>query len=148
VFTTGGDPVELGLVASLNKPGGNVTGVTFLASDVGTKRLGLLRQFAPKTTAIAMLMNVSYAPTAGEVRDVQAAARLGLQINVLYASTSSEIDAAFETFRRGSMRFSSGGTHFYSASVTESCRSRRVTLFPRSIHSVNNRCLKRKQAGL
>jgi len=101
VFTTGGDPVELGLVASLNKPGGNVTGVTFLASDLGTKRLGLLRQFAPNATAIAMLMNPNYPSTAGEIRDVQTAARsLGLQINVLYASTSGEIDAAFETFRR------------------------------------------------
>src|SRR5262245_34083726 len=100
VFTTGGDPVELGLVASLNKPDGNVTGVTFLASDLGTKRLGLLRQFAPNATAIAMLMNVNYPPTAGEVRDVQVAAQsLGLRINILYATTSSEIDAAFETFR-------------------------------------------------
>ena len=88
-------------MASLNKPGGNVTGVTFLASDLGTKRLGLLRQFAPNATAIAMLMNPNYPSTAGEIRDVQAAARsLGLQINVLYASTSGEIDAAFETFRR------------------------------------------------
>ena len=139
MFTTGGDPVELDLVASLNKPGGNVTGVTFLASDLGTKRLGLLRQFAPKATAIAMLMNVNYPPTAGEVRDVQDAAQsLGLQINVLYATTSSEIDAAFDTFRlQRPDALSSAGTHFYSASLTESCRLRRVTLFPRSIHSVN-----------
>ena len=78
VFTTGGDPVELGLVTSLNKPGGNVTGVTFLASDLGTKRLGLLRQFAPNATAIAMLMNPNYPSTAAR-SDVQAAAgSLGL----------------------------------------------------------------------
>jgi hypothetical protein len=57
VFITGGDPVELGLVASLNNPGGNVTGVTVLASDLGTKRLGLLRQFAPNANNIALLVN-------------------------------------------------------------------------------------------
>ena len=96
VFTTGGDPVELGLVASLNNPGGNVTGVTFLASDLGAKRLELLRQFAPNANAIAMLMNPNYPSTAAEVRDVRAAARsLGVQINVLNATNSSEIDAAF-----------------------------------------------------
>jgi putative ABC transport system substrate-binding protein len=101
VFTTGGDPVELGLVTSLNKPGGNITGVTFLASDLGAKRLGLLRQFALNANAIAMLMNPDYPATAGEVRDVQAAARLlGMQINVLNANTSYAIDAAFATFGR------------------------------------------------
>jgi putative ABC transport system substrate-binding protein len=88
-------------VTSLNKPGGNITGVTFLASDLGAKRLGLLRQFAPNANAIAMLMNPDYPATAGEVRDVQAAARsLGMQINVLNASTSYAIDAAFATFGR------------------------------------------------
>jgi ABC-type uncharacterized transport system substrate-binding protein len=96
VFTTGGDPVELGLVASLNRPGGNLTGVTFLASDLGAKRLELLRHFAPNAKTIAMLMNPIYQPTVGEIRDVQAAARtLGLQIKVLNASTAGEIDAAF-----------------------------------------------------
>ena len=101
VFTTGGDPVELGLVASLNKPNGNITGVTFLASDLGAKRLGLLRQFVPNANAIAMLMNPDYPATAGEVRDVQAAARsLGMQIIVLNANTSDTIDAAFTAFGR------------------------------------------------
>jgi putative ABC transport system substrate-binding protein len=101
VFTTGGDPVELGLVASLNKPGGNITGVTVLASDLGAKRLGLLRQFAPNASGIGMLMNPDYPSTATEVREVQAAARsLGVHINVLNASTSREIDAAFATFGR------------------------------------------------
>jgi putative ABC transport system substrate-binding protein len=101
VFTTGGDPVELGLVASLNNPGGNVTGVTFLASDLGAKRLGLLRQFAPNANAIAMLMNPNYPSTNAEVRDVRAAARsLGMQVNVVNASTSREIDAAFATLEQ------------------------------------------------
>jgi putative tryptophan/tyrosine transport system substrate-binding protein len=101
VFTTGGDPVELGLVASLNRPGGHLTGVTFLASDLGAKRLELLRQYAPNAKTIAMLMNPTYRPTAAEVRDVQAAAlTLGLKINVLNASTSGEIDTAFATLGR------------------------------------------------
>jgi putative ABC transport system substrate-binding protein len=101
VFTIGGDPVELGLVAKLNKPGGNVTGVTFLVGDLGAKRLGLLRQILPKATAIAMLTNPTYPATLAEVRDVQAAARsLGLRINMLTASNSGEIDAAFATFGR------------------------------------------------
>jgi putative tryptophan/tyrosine transport system substrate-binding protein len=99
VFTMGGDPVELGLVASLNKPGGNVTGVTFIVGDIATKRLGLLRQLLPNATTITMLINPNYPATSAEVRDVQAAARsLGLQINLLNASTSREIDAALATF--------------------------------------------------
>jgi putative tryptophan/tyrosine transport system substrate-binding protein len=101
VFTTGADPVELGLVASLNKPGGNVTGVTFLASGLGAKRLEFLRYFVPNATTITMLMNPTYPATAAEVHDVQAAAGvLGLRINVLNAKTISEIDAAFAAFRR------------------------------------------------
>jgi putative ABC transport system substrate-binding protein len=101
VFTTGADPVEVGLVASLNKPGGNVTGVTFLASGLGAKRLELLRYLVPNAITVAMLMNPNYAPTAAEIHDVQDAARsLGLQINILSVSTSGEIDAAFATFAR------------------------------------------------
>jgi putative tryptophan/tyrosine transport system substrate-binding protein len=101
VFTMGGDPVELGLVVSLNKPGGNVTGVTFIVGDIATKRLGLLRQLVPNATTIAMLVNPSYPATSAEVRDVQAAARtIGLQIDLLTASTSREIDAALATFIR------------------------------------------------
>jgi putative ABC transport system substrate-binding protein len=88
-------------VASLNRPGGNLTGVTFLASDLGAKRLELLRDFAPNAKTIAMLMNPIYQPTAAEVRDVQAAARtLGLQINVLSANSAAEIDTAFATLGR------------------------------------------------
>jgi putative ABC transport system substrate-binding protein len=101
VFTMGGDPVELGLVVSLNKPGANVTGVTFIVGDIATKRLGLLRQLVPNATTIAMLVNPNYPATSAEVRDVQAAARtIGLQTDLLTASTSREIDAAFATFTR------------------------------------------------
>ena len=101
VFTTGADPVHLGLVASLNKPSANVTGVTFLASGLGAKRLELLRYFVPNATAIAMLVNPNYPATAAEVDDVRAAARsLGLRVNILNAWTRSEIDAAFVSLGR------------------------------------------------
>jgi putative ABC transport system substrate-binding protein len=99
VFTMGGDPVELGLVVSLNKPGGNVTGVTFIVGDIATKRLGLLRQLLPNATMMAMLINPNYPATPAEVRDVQTAARsVGLEINLLTASTSREIEAALASF--------------------------------------------------
>jgi putative ABC transport system substrate-binding protein len=101
VFTMGGDPVKLGLLVSLNKPGGNVTGVTFIVGDIATKRLGLLRQLVPNATKIAMLVNPTYPSTSAEVRDVQAAARtIGLDIDLLPASTSREINAALATFVR------------------------------------------------
>jgi ABC-type uncharacterized transport system substrate-binding protein len=139
VFTTGGDPVELGLVTSLNRPGGNITGVTFLASDLGAKRLGLLREFAPNAIRIAMLMNPTYQPTAAEVRDLQIAGRtLGLQIKVANASTGGEIDAAFASFERERPdALIVGGTGFCSAGGISWCHWRRIALFPRSIHSVS-----------
>ena len=88
-------------MASLNKPSANVTGVTFLASGLGAKRLELLRYFVPNATAIAMLVNPNYPATAAEVDDVRAAARsLGLHVNILNAWTRSEIDAAFVSLGR------------------------------------------------
>ena len=97
VFLTGGDPVQSGLVASLNRPGGNVTGVTSIAAELGAKRLGLLRELFPKAERLAVLVN----PTNPEVAepfivDVRnAAATLGLNIEILNARTSEEIDSAF-----------------------------------------------------
>ncbi len=83
VFTTGGDPVELGLVSSISRPEGNMTGVTFLASGLGEKQLDLLRQFAPNSSKIALLVNPTYQPTAAEIRDVQTGAtKLGLEVHV------------------------------------------------------------------
>ena len=75
VFTTGSDPVRDGLVASLNRPGGNVTGVVFLQGDLGGKRLELLRELMPKATTIAMLMNPNTTETEAERRDLQLAAQ-------------------------------------------------------------------------
>src|SRR5438034_8211923 len=74
VFTTGGDPIKLGLVASLNRPGGNVTGVSNLLVELGSKQLGLLRELAPGTTTIAVLTNPNFPGTERQLRDVEAAA--------------------------------------------------------------------------
>lgn len=99
VFTLGGDPVEAGLVASLNRPGGNLTGTTIMGLEMGPKRLELLRQLKPNAATVAMLLNPNFGSTAlNEVRDVQDAGRvLGINVIVLNASTEGEIDAAFQT---------------------------------------------------
>jgi ABC-type uncharacterized transport system substrate-binding protein len=102
VFVSGEDPVRLGLVASLARPGGNLTGVNFFAGELAAKRLELLRQLVPAATRMAILVDPSYASmTEATLRDVEAAARpTGLQIRVLTAKTSREIDAAFEIIGR------------------------------------------------
>jgi putative ABC transport system substrate-binding protein len=102
VFTVGEDPVRLGLVASLGQPGGNLTGINFLAGELATKRLELLRALVPGATRVAVLVNPAHATnTETTLRDVEPAAHaMGLQIQVLNASTSREIDAAFTTIVR------------------------------------------------
>jgi putative ABC transport system substrate-binding protein len=96
VCTLGGDPVEIGLVASLNQPGGNLTGTTIMAVEMGPKRLDLARQLVPNATAVAMLINPRFPTASAEGREVQDAARpAGIQINLLNASTESDIDKAF-----------------------------------------------------
>ena len=96
VFTTGIDPVKAGYVESLNRPGGNITGVAFLVTQLGAKRLGLLHQLLPNVTTIAALFNRNHPNTASDLDNVEKAARsLGLQLHVLFAGTESEIDAAF-----------------------------------------------------
>ena len=96
VFTAGGDPVEAGLVASLNQPGGNATGTTIMGIEMGPKRLDLVRQLVPNATSVAMLVNPKFPLGSTEARDVQAATRsLGMRFDVLFASTEGEVDAAF-----------------------------------------------------
>src|SRR5262245_16345352 len=98
VFVTGGDPVVQGFVTSLNRPGGNTTGVSFLASASGTERLALLRRLMPKAAAIAMLVNVNpNLPQAeSERRDVQAAASaIGQELIIVEAGSDRDIEAAF-----------------------------------------------------
>ena len=98
VFYTGGDPVEVGLVASLNRPGGNITGVSFFGNVLGAKRLELLRKLVPQATTIAMLVNPN--PDAEpERREVEATARaIGQQVIILDASSDRDIETAFATF--------------------------------------------------
>jgi putative ABC transport system substrate-binding protein len=102
VFNVNEDPVRLGLVASLARPGGNLTGVNLLAGELAAKRLELLREMVPAATRVAVLVNPANATTAeSTLKDVAIAERaMGLQIRVLKTSTSREIDAAFDTFVR------------------------------------------------
>jgi len=96
VYTGGGDPVKLGLVASLNRPGGNVTGVTFVVAELGAKQLGLLHELQPGAVRVGVLVDPNYAPTQSFVSDVQASAlSIGKQIEVLEAPTGRDIDTAF-----------------------------------------------------
>ena len=98
VFEMGSDPVELGFVASLSQPGGNMTGVTNFTVELGSKQLGLLHELVPRTTTIAALFNPNFAGTEKLLRDAEAASRvLGLQLVVLKASTEEEIETVFAT---------------------------------------------------
>ena len=97
VFTTASDPVQLGLVASLNQPGGNVTGVTQTNTEITPKRLQILHELAPTASVIALLVNpANPALSATNIKELQAAARaLGLELHVLNASTERDFDGAF-----------------------------------------------------
>ena len=97
VFTTGGDPIKLGLVASLRRPGGNVTGSTQLSVEVGPKRLELARELFPGATTFALLVNPAN-PLAAVSKDLQAIAdTLGVRLHVLHASAEADFEAAFAT---------------------------------------------------
>ncbi len=101
VFNVGDDPVRLGLVASLGRPGGNLTGINIFTSELVAKRLELLREMVPAATRVAVLVSPHNASSESTVRDTAAAARaMGLQVQVLNADTSGEIDAAFATLAR------------------------------------------------
>jgi ABC-type uncharacterized transport system substrate-binding protein len=101
-FIAAQDPVRLGLVASLARPGGNLTGINFFSGELTAKRLDLLYDLLPRAVRVAVLVNpADAANTASTLRDVEAAARaIGLQVQVLNASTSREINAAFENVER------------------------------------------------
>ena len=101
VFVVAEDPVRLGLVASLARPGGNLTGINYFNIEVTAKRLELLRELIPGATRVAVLVNPANPAAETTLRDVEPAARaMGLQLQVLKAGTSREIDAAFATFVR------------------------------------------------
>jgi putative tryptophan/tyrosine transport system substrate-binding protein len=102
VFLVGDDPARLGLVTSLSRPGGNITGVNILTSELAAKRLELLHELLPQATRVAVLVNPANAvATETPLKDIGAAARAtGMQIQIHNANTSAEIDAAFETMSR------------------------------------------------
>ena len=101
VFTSGGNPVELGFVSGLNQPGGNVTGVSFLTNELAAKRLELLRELVPAATSVGLLVNPTRPSFQSEVKNAQGGAQaLGVKLIVLNASTEAEIDAAFAEFSR------------------------------------------------
>ena len=101
VFAIADDPAKLGLVASLNRPGGNATGVNFMVAELGSKQLGLLHELVPAAIRIGLLVNPNMPLTESVARDVIAAASaIGVQIEVVAARDSREIEAAFATFVR------------------------------------------------
>jgi putative tryptophan/tyrosine transport system substrate-binding protein len=105
VFANGGDPVALGLVPSLNRPGGNATGVSFFLGGLGAKRLEMARALVPSATTVAVLANPANPVAAPELADIQMAGRaLGLSVVVLNGSTDAEIDAGFALIAQQQVR--------------------------------------------
>ena len=101
IFAVGGDPIKVGLVSRLNEPGGNVTGLAFLVTALGAKRLELLRELVPAATAIGYVSNPANPSTASETEDVLSAARsMGRQARIEHASSADDINAAFASFAR------------------------------------------------
>jgi putative ABC transport system substrate-binding protein len=117
VFAAGGDPVRDGLVASLNRPGGNVTGISFMSAELGAKQLGLLRELRPRAARIAVLNDPKFPTTERVVSNVRAAASaFGQQIEALYAGSDGEIETAFTTLvqRGADALFTGSGGFMYS----------------------------------
>ncbi|MGA7530361.1 MAG: ABC transporter substrate-binding protein, partial [Pseudolabrys sp.] len=101
VFTSGDDPVQTGLVSSINRPGGNVTGIYNFFSDVETKKLGLLRELVPNAALIATLVNPTFPTTINQTQELHKAAdKLGQRIQIINASSEPEIDASFASAKR------------------------------------------------
>jgi putative ABC transport system substrate-binding protein len=117
VFVFGADPVALGLVSSLNRPGGNVTGVTFLINALGAKRLELLRELVPSSNLIGFLVNPGNPASPSQTTDIQAAAgALGVDLLIVNASNEREIEAAFTSFvQRGAHALVAAADGFFSS---------------------------------
>lgn len=114
LFGTGDDPVRLGLVASLNKPGGNATGIYSFTTRLGGKRLGLIRQLLPEPGLIALLVNPNTASTPSQIEEMeQAASTIGQPLLVLRAGTEREGDAAFDTMAQKKVKAVQLGTTLY-----------------------------------
>ena len=139
VFSLGTDPVRLGLVASLNRPSGNMTGVYFLQSELGAKRLGLLHEVLPKATVIGLLVNPNFAEAEFHAKQAQEAARpLGVQIHVVRASTVDQFDTAFSFLvqQKASGLFHANDAFFISERRPLIALAR-ATDYLRSTHGVN-----------
>ena len=119
-FNLGADPIELGLVTNLNRPGGNITGIAMMIVEIETKRLELLHELAPASTSLAILLNPSNPQAQTQERDAQRAARvIGRQVLVLKAGTEHEIEMAFAALvreRAGGLLV--GGDPFFTSQVT------------------------------
>ena len=120
VFNLGADPVQLGLVTNLNRPGGNSTGVAMMTLEIETKRLELLHELAPASTPIAILLNPSNAQAQGQEREAQAAAPvIGRKVLILKAGTEHEIERAFATLvRERAAALLVGGDTFFTSQAT------------------------------
>jgi putative tryptophan/tyrosine transport system substrate-binding protein len=139
VFQTGSDPVEIGLVASMNRPGGNVTGVTRMSTALIPKRLGVLRELVPGMSKLALLVNPNGPQTAEQIRDMQEPTRaLGLQLHIVKAGNESELEAAFAEARKIDAQALIVATdNLSSARVAVSSSRPRSTPFLPSISSLN-----------
>jgi putative tryptophan/tyrosine transport system substrate-binding protein len=140
VFGTGGDPVALGLVASFNRPGGNVTGSAVLGAELAPKRLQLLRDLIPNAARFGVLADPAFPPTQSTIADLQAAARtLGLQLVVVYARTESDLEAAFASFSRqrvGAVLV--GGSTFYNRRMEQLAALAARHALPRCSNTVSS----------
>src|SRR5262245_61786197 len=116
VFTTGDDPVSIGLVASLNRPGGNLTGVSLFASRLGPKRLGLLHELVPSASRIGVLVNPTIPNGEDEAKDIEKAARgVGVEILAVSASKADDLDGAFSTLlQQGARALIVGADTFFT----------------------------------
>jgi putative tryptophan/tyrosine transport system substrate-binding protein len=135
VFTIGADPVQFGLVASLNRPGGNVTGVSFLSNLLVAKQLGLLQEFVPMASEFGLLVNPSNPNAESDTRHAEAAAdSLGRKIHVVYASTERDLGTAFAALiERRAAALVVVPDALFVGQVNSSPRWRLVTRYPRSI---------------
>jgi putative ABC transport system substrate-binding protein len=105
VFAMSGDAVKLGLAASYNRPGGNVTGIDIYTTTLDPKRLGLLHDLVPSAKTIGFLANTNFSPSTGQITGAEAAARtIGVRLRVLHANSDREIEAAFETVMKENIR--------------------------------------------
>ena len=114
VFVIGDDPVKVGLTASFNRPGGNLTGVAFLTGELGAKRLGLICELVPDASAIALLLNPNNPTEDLQRQEVQKAAQaLGRRLVVLHANTETDFEAKFATMKQGRWRAGSRKRCFF-----------------------------------